>query len=376
MAEFIQVHGLFDYSLSNPNRGRDNEPKRAMIGNVERQRISSQCLKRTWRTSDLFIAAFGGKLGVGNLGLRTKELGSSVYESLMAGGVPEASADQWTRVLAAIFGVAKPENTKKKDSKDHFQNETLFFCTPEEKGALDVFVQKIVAEKLPPPNAKGKEELEKEAAKIRPQILKSETSAVDVALFGRMFAQDKDFSIEGSMQVAHALTVVGYEADPDFFTAVDDIKSSDDAQGEDRGSGHLGNFTMGGGVYYCYASINRTALLQELKDEELVKKVCRVFTEVFMTVFAKAKGNSCAQQSRAFYGRVERGDKMPRNLSTAFLEAITERNVAKTSIQRLESHATAMDKVYGPCCRETASFSAIAGMEKGSLAEVLDLVGK
>lgn len=374
MSEFIQFHGLFDYSLSNPNRGRDNEPKRAIIGNVERQRISSQCLKRTWRTSDLFIQAFGGKLGEGNLGIRTKEMAAAVYGKLLEGGLSDAQADQWTRIIAAVFGAAKPEKNGKADSKDQYQNETLFFCTPDEKKALDAFVAKVIQEKLSPPNVKGKEKLEEEALKIRAQILKTETTAVDVALFGRMFAPDKDYSIEGCMQVAHALTVATFEAEPDFFTAVDDIKSSDEATGENRGGGHLGTFTMGGGVYYCYASLNRTSLLAALKDEDLVKKVCRVFTETFFTVFAKAKGNSCAQQGRAFYGRIERGEKLPRNLSIAFLEAIQDWNVAKTAIARIENHSEALNKVYGPCYREAKSFDALEGT--GSLMELMELAGK
>lgn len=371
MAEFIQIHGLFHYPVSNPNRDRDNEPKRAFMGNVERERISSQCLKRTWRTSDLFISSFGGKLGEGNLGVRTKELGSDVYRKLLEGGLNDAQADQWTRVLVAVFGAAKPE---KKNTQDHLKNETLFFCTPEEKKALDGYVQKIAVEQLPPPNVKGKEELEKEAAKIRSQILRKETTAVDVALFGRMFAQDKDFSIEGCVQVAHGITVGSLEVEPDFFTAVDDIKSSEEFAGEDRGSGHMGNFSMGGGVFYCYASINRTALLEQLRDEALVRKVCSVFVETFMTVYPKAKGNSCAQQGRAFYGRVERGTKMPRNLSVAFLEAITSKNVGATAIERLEAHAASLDKVYGPCCDQTKSFNALAG--NGTLMELVELAGR
>lgn len=371
MAEVIQIHGLFPFPASNPNRDQDNEPKRVMLGNVERGRISSQCLKRTWRTSDLFLEAFGRRLGEGNLGMRTKELGSRVYSRLTAGGVDEARADQWTRVLVAVFGAAKPE---KKNTQDHLKNETLYFCSPEELAALDAYADKIIAEKLPAPNVKGKEELEKEALKIRPRILRKETSAVDVALMGRMFAQDKDFSIEACLQVAHGFTVHSIEIEPDFFTAVDDIKSSEGFEGEDRGSGHMGTSPMGAGLFYLYACINKTALLEHLKDEALTNKVCSVFVETFMTVFPKAKGNSCAQQSRALYGRVERGTKMPRNLSLAYLEAITQKNVAPVAVQRLQDQAANLDKVYGPCCSETKEFNALTGA--GSLTDLMALAGR
>jgi CRISPR system Cascade subunit CasC len=370
-SEYLQIHGLFHYPASNPNRDQDNEPKRVMIGNVERGRISSQCLKRTWRTSDLFLDAFGGRLGEGNLGVRTKELGSEVYQWLLEGGVEEGRADQWTRVLIAVFGAAKPE---KKNTQDHLKNETLFFCTPAEKQALKAFVDKVIKEKRVPPNIKGKEELEKEAVKLREQILMKETTAVDVALFGRMFAQDKAYSIEAAIQVAHGFTVTGLDVDQDFWTGVDDIKASEGFAGEDRGSGHLGTFAMGAGVFYVYACINRTALLATLKDEALVQKVCRVFVEAFMTVFPKGKGNSCAQQGRAFYGRVERGTKMPRNLSLAYLTPITQKNVEELSILKIQNHAAALDAVYGACHSEMKEFDAVA--VKGSLMELLALAGR
>lgn len=370
-SEYLQIHGLFHYPASNPNRDQDNEPKRVMLGNVERGRISSQCLKRTWRISDLFLEAFGGKLGEGNLGIRTKELGSEIYKRLMDGGVEEGRADQWTRLLISVFGVAKPE---KKNTQDHLKNETLFFCTPEEKAALEAYVDKVIREKLPAPNMKGKEEFEKAAAKLRDQILRKETTAVDVALFGRMFAQDKDYSIEAAIQVAHAFTVHGMDVDQDFWTGVDDIKSGEGFAGEDRGSGHLGTFAMGAGVFYVYACINRTALLATLKDEALVQKVCKVFVEAFMTVFPKGKANSCAQQGRAFHGRVERGTKMPRNLSFAYLEPVTQKNLAEVAIGRIQDHARSLDKVYGPCYSEMKEFDALAG--EGSLVELLDLAGR
>ena len=373
MSEFIQIHGLFDYGFSNPNRDRDNEPKRVMIGNVDRQRISSQCLKRTWRTSDLFVSAFGGKLGEGNLGIRTKESGLEILAKLEEGGLSEALADQWTRIVVAVFGAAKPE---KKDTQDHLKNETLFFATPEERRALHEFLDEIVKNKTAPPNVKGKEELEKEAAKIRSKILRKETTAVDVAMFGRMFAQDKDYSIEGCVQVNHAFTVAGMEPENDFFVAVDDVKSSDEARGEDRGGGHLGSFTMGAGVYYKYASLNRTALLGELKDEALTRKACEVFVETFMTVFARAKGNSCAQQSLAFYGRVERGQKMPRNLQLAYLEAIRDKNVDRVAIERIQKTAQSMNKVYGERYSEMKEFIALPSLSEGALPELLAVAGR
>lgn len=368
-AEFLQIHSLASYPASNPNRDRDGEPKRIVYGNAERGRISSQCLKRTIRTGRLFNHAFGD-LGDDNLGVRTKELGGLVYDRLVTGGVAEAAAEQWTLILGAIFGPTKP---KKKDTMDHLKNETLFLISPAEKTALMAYADKIVSEKLEPPAIKGKEEMEKEAKKLRSSILKRKDTAVDIALFGRMFAQDKDFSVEACCQVAHAFTVHSMEVEDDFFTAVDDVKESGEANGEDRGGGHLGEVALGAGLFYNYASINLSQLRLTLGDSALAAEAARTFVEAFLTEFPRAKGNSCAQQSRAYYGRVERGEKTPRNLALAFLDPVDRKNIQRLAVDRLRETSDGIDQVYGKCFDKMAEFDIFE--KKGEIALLLDLAG-
>lgn len=368
MAEYVQIHALVNYAASNPNRDRNNEPKRILIGNTERQRISSQCLKRTIRTSDLFMSAFGGSFGEGNLGIRTKELGSLVYDHLKTNGLDDGKADQWTRILACVFGVTKPEE---KDTLEHHKSETMFFCTPEEKKALLSYCDRIIKEKLQPPNVKGKEPLEKEAAKIRKEILSAKSQAVDVHLFGRMFAGDKEFSVDAACQMAHAFTVNSVNVENDFFSTVDDLKSS--REDSDGGSGHLGELGMGAGVFYLYATVNRTQLVAGV-GEDLARQAIRNLVEAMLTVSPRGKSNSSAHQSRAFYGRVERGTKATRSLSHAYLKAVDEKDMGRVAIERLKDAAARIDKVYGKCYSKAAEFDALAG--EGTLDGVLDLAGE
>ncbi len=216
---------------------------------------------------------------------------------------------------------------------------------------------------------KGKEEMEKEAKKIRPEILGQRDGAVDIALFGRMFASDKSFSVEACCQVAHAFTVHSMEVEDDFFTAVDDMKEAGETD-EDRGGGHLGEVGLGAGLFYNYACINLTALREAL-GEELASEAARVFVEAFLTEFPRAKGNSCAQQSRAMYGRVERGPKMPRNLAMAFLDPVDRKGVGRLAIDKLRLTSDNIDKVYGKCCERFAEFDGLEGT--GSVEELLKL---
>ena len=102
MTEFLQLHVLTAYPPSNLNRDDLGRPKTAVLGGANRLRISSQSLKRAWRTSDLFAAALAGHIGI-----RTKEMGTRVLAALLERGVPEKTARSAAEKIAGVFGKLK-----------------------------------------------------------------------------------------------------------------------------------------------------------------------------------------------------------------------------------------------------------------------------
>ena len=60
MDRFVQLHLLTSYPPSNLNRDDLGRPKTATMGGARRLRVSSQSLKRAWRTSDTLQAALEG----------------------------------------------------------------------------------------------------------------------------------------------------------------------------------------------------------------------------------------------------------------------------------------------------------------------------
>ena len=54
MSRFLQLHLLTNYPPANLNRDDTGRPKTALMGDAQRLRVSSQCNKRAWRTSDVF----------------------------------------------------------------------------------------------------------------------------------------------------------------------------------------------------------------------------------------------------------------------------------------------------------------------------------
>ena len=57
MTTFIQLHLLTAYPAANLNRDDSGSPKTVILGGATRLRVSSQSLKRAWRTSELFEQA-------------------------------------------------------------------------------------------------------------------------------------------------------------------------------------------------------------------------------------------------------------------------------------------------------------------------------
>ena len=65
-----EIHMLKNYPPVNLNRDDTGAPKSCTFGGTTRGRISSQCLKRSWRKSELFE----NDIGAEKLGTRTRRL--------------------------------------------------------------------------------------------------------------------------------------------------------------------------------------------------------------------------------------------------------------------------------------------------------------
>ena len=79
----------------------------------------------------------------------------------------------------------------------------------------------------------------------------------------RMLADNPDFNRDAAVQVSHAFTTHRAQAEDDFFTAVDDLKTRD----EDAGGSHLGEHGFGSGVYYLYACVSVDLLVENLAGD-------------------------------------------------------------------------------------------------------------
>jgi len=385
MSRFIQLHLLTAYPPANLNRDDQGSPKTAKMGGYDRLRVSSQCLKRTWRTSEIFEKAMANHIGT-----RTKEMGLKIYDIMKNKEIKHKEAIEWAKPIAGVFGKLKELSKKdKKGLKDlskierekkeivELEIEQLAFFDTEEEKALTALAKAVAARREGPKN----DELE---------LLRKKLCAVDIALFGRMLASKPAYSVEAACQVAHAISVHPIVIEDDYFTAVDDLNNGL----EDMGAAHIGETRFAAGLFYSYVCINRELLIQNIHgNEELTSTAIRALTEAVVKVAPEGKQNSFASRAYASYVLAERGDQQPRSLSVAYLKPINHRendDFLRDAIDALKMQKDSFDSVYGKCADDRFELNILdfidekkgkkddksISEEKTPFQKLLDFVGK
>jgi len=342
MSRFLQLHLLTSYPPANLNRDDLGRPKTAVMGGVTRLRVSSQSLKRAWRTSEVFEGALKG-----NIGVRTKEKGTRIKQTLLKAGIPETQAKEWAAAIAKQFGKLKSGSV---------EIEQLAHFSPEENDAINALCEKLIKTRAAPTDDDLK-------------LLRHQHSAADVALFGRMLAADPGYNTDASAQVAHAISVHKVAVEDDFFTAVDDLNEGI----EDVGAGHMGETEFAAGLFYLYICVDRDLLAENLGgDIGLRNKTLGALIEAAATVAPTGKQNSFGSRARASYILAETGDKQPRSLSVAFLKPVDGRKdgMLAEAIAALTETRNNMDKVYGGCVDAHRIMDTL-DPDKGTLQDII-----
>jgi len=342
MNKFIQLHILTSYPPANLNRDDLGRPKTAKMGGVDRLRVSSQSLKRAWRTSDLMKNALGG-----DIGQRTKRIGAQAYKKLIAGGIGEKNATEWAGLIAKVFGANKKDNP--------LETEQLAHVSPAELEQVDQLAATLIRENRKPETDDLK-------------LLQQKTGAIDIALFGRMLASSPVYNVEAACQVAHALSVHPVVIEDDYFTAVDDLNNNEN----DAGAGHIGEAGFAAGLFYLYICLDKSLLVENLDgDTELANKTIKSLIEAAVKVGPTGKQNSFASRAYATYMLGEVGNQQPRSLSVSYLKPVMGQDQGKSAIKALNDHRDQQKTVYGESCDAQAVINTLPGEETCSLEEFI-----
>ena len=345
MADFLQLHLLTAYGPSNLNRDDTGRPKSVTFGGAPRLRVSSQSLKRAWRRSDVFKDGLEG-----HLAKRTQRLGEEVQRKLLDGGMAEEPALAAARKIAGVFG-----KLKKESDKAPARIEQLAFVSPGEMALALLLADRALGGEDIDPKADG--------------LLLATDTAADVAMFGRMLADEPKYNREAAVQVSHAITVHRAVAEDDYYTAVDDLKKPH----EDAGAGFVGVQEFGAGTFYLYVCVDRDLLLENLGGAEDIRSAATAaLVEAAATVSPGGKQASFASRSCAFYVLAEKGAQQPRSLAPAFLRPVAGGAQGPDAVEALEGFRDRLDTVYGARAESRCTMNALArDAPTGSLRELI-----
>lgn len=297
----IEFHILQSFPVTCLNRDDVGAPKSALVGGVPRARVSSQCWKRQVRLAlhDLGLST----------GIRTKRLAGMIADACLALG---ASGEQ---ALACGNAIASG-----------LTDDTLFFISRQEVERLAAYAADSGFE-LPVETAKarkgkkgddadtGKVALPKtELAKVRKclSFAKSAADGLDIALFGRMVAQDPSLNVQAAAAFAHALSTHKVVNEVEFFTALDDYSRLVKEDGERlSGSSHMGTLEYNAATYYRYISLDLGQLWDNLGGDEVVAAV-EAFAKALYLAVPAARQSTQSGACPWDYARipVRRGQRM------------------------------------------------------------------
>lgn len=306
---FLDIHAIQTVPPANINRDDTGSPKTAQYGGVTRARVSSQSWKRAIRKY------FNENGDLGNVGIRSLEIVKYVANKIV-------EKDSSISIEEAMLMAEKTINTAKISTKEQ-KAKALFFLSDKQ------------AEKL------AQASIDKVTDKKQLESILNDDISIDIALFGRMVADNTILNEDASSQVAHAISTHAIQSEFDFFTAVDDLAPEDNA-----GAGMLGTVEYNSSTLYRYANIALYNFYSQLSDKEETINATKLFVKSFVESMPTGKINTFANQTLPQAIVVSLRTDRPLNMVSAFEEPIKSDNgYVDKSIEKLFGEYTKYDKI-------------------------------
>jgi CRISPR system Cascade subunit CasC len=331
---FLELHMIQNFVPANLNRDDTGSPKDCEFGGHRRARISSQCLKRSIRMHPIFAETT--KVPTSK---RTHYLADELVKKLVTN---HAKSAEEARPLAVELSAAYTKPDKKKPE----QSAVLIFISEEEIAAIADQLAERWDELTG--DDKLRDKVVKEIVAAMVKQYNNRVAAPDIALFGRMLADEPKLNLEAACQVAHALSTHRVSMEMDYFTAVDDVREAN----EETGAGHINTLGFNSSCFYRYARIDWRQLVKNLNnDVDLARRAVEGFLRASLVAVPSGKQNSTAPHNPpSFLLAVVRSDGMGWNLANAFEKPVTagrNSSLVAESIAALDSYWGKLESVYG-----------------------------
>jgi CRISPR system Cascade subunit CasC len=378
----LELHIIQSVPVACLNRDDLNSPKTAVFGGVQRARVSSQSWKRAIREMAAKEIDISGQFK----GERSRLFIEKIFSELKKLGEEEGAA----KALSLCAG----HYLAKLDPKHEGKVKTLVFLSPLEyeifakllfslkdadKQKLVEAISSIDKEQLAKdeesdeaveeedPGGKDKKEKKltaKQFTMLVSKILKSPVEkafksekidtkslpkdAADIALFGRMVANDHSLTVEAASMFSHALSTHKVDNEIDFFAAVDDLQPK-----EESGAGMTSTLEFNSATYYRFAAINLDMLANDEHMGSMTKeerqKVVRTFVEATIMAIPGARKNTMNGNTLpAYVLGVVREKGHPVQLVNAFETPVrTSQGYAAKSVELLKAEYAKLANTWG-----------------------------
>jgi len=307
---YVDVHVIQTVPPSCVNRDDTNSPKTAIYGGVTRARVSSQCWKKAVR--DMFRT--DSMFALEKLGSRTKKIVGMIAEEIQ-------KLDNSLDAEGLAIKILEAAGLKIK-SESEGTGALFFISSAQVKALAQLTISSLDADRKTLT-------VNKKAA----QKTLKDSPGIDIALFGRMVADDPSLNTDACAQVAHAISTHKTSNEFDYFTAVDDLSPEDTS-----GAGHIGTIEFNSSTLYRYATIAVHALAEQLGSDtvDAVSEFVRAFACSMPTGKLNSFANRTAPDAMLITMRIDQ----PVNLVGAFEKPIeTHGGYVEGSAVALVAHA-------------------------------------
>jgi CRISPR system Cascade subunit CasC len=343
---FVDFHVIQTMPPSCVNRDDTGSPKTARYGGVQRARVSSQSWKRAMRLM------FRDNFDEAELGIRTKRIVDVVAAAIRR--LDESKNIDEARQLAE-----KAINAAKVSTQDS-EARALFFISSKQAENLARLIL-------------GNEDPSKKEAQ---EALNTKGSGVDIALFGRMVADDPTLNTDATAQVAHSISTHQVDNEFDYYTAVDDCTPEDNV-----GAGMIGTIEFNSSTLYRYATVAVHELNRQIDDLDITAKVMCEFARAFITAMPTGKQNTFANRTLPDAVLVCLRTDQPINLVGAFEKPVrgtAGSGFVEGSCEQLVNYASSIytDFSAEPVRSYVVGTGLVALGEQTTVPELLDLLHK
>lgn len=359
----IEWHILQSFPPSSLNTDESGRPKTGQFGGHKRGRISSQCFKRAIRLSPTF------QDGLKEISQRTRRLKQLIQQRLIEAGKSDDDAHRIALAMTASFAGKKG----KMDTKNEDLTNILVFVAESEIKAL----VELGLEHWDRLTALDDKSLTPAAASLVKDLigtLSGGTIAPDLALFGRMLADQDDLQVDAALQVAHALSTHVIRSEMDFFTAVDDVLAGSTTGG--GGVAAMLDYTdFNSATYYRYLCLDWSKFTDTFRgDKETARDVVRALLLASLSAIPTGKKGAFAPQSLPDFvlGIVRNGQ--PRNLVNAFEQPVSvvggqRTGYLKPSIEALTGYLGKSNRMHGDNSVKKAVLTTLDNVDLNGLQE-------